>query len=176
MKVNPKIIEKLKVSNVHIDDSLLYLISLFYKLDVTYIPDNIKLKVNSLNIYSIDSKRRITWNIPIFEEQLANFEWVKSFRNAFKKKNVERAGSLVTCVERFKEYFANNPHIRVDDVKGATKMYLNQADPAYIMKSQNFIFMGTKNQRTSELDNWVEIYRETIKTASGRSDSSNLMQ
>lgn len=176
MKVNPKIIEKLRVNNVHVDDSLLYIISLYYKLDVSYIPDDLKRKINSLNIFSIDSKRRITWNIPIFEEQLSNFEWVKSFRDAFKKKNIDRAGSLVTCVERFKEYFANNPHIRVDDVKGATKMYLNQVNPEYVMKSHNFIFMGTKNKRTSELENWVENYRETIKIASGRSDSSNLMQ
>lgn len=176
MKVNTKIIDTLRVNNISVDDALLYLISLYYKLDVSYIPNNLKLKVNSLNICSIDSKRRITWNIPIFEEQLENFEWVKNFRDAFKKKNIERAGSLITCVERFKEYFANNPHIRVDDVKGATKLYLNQTDPNYIMKSQNFIFMGTKNKRTSELDNWVERFKETIKIASGRKDSSNTMQ
>lgn len=177
MKVNPKVLEKLKSHNIYIEDGLLYLISIYYKLEASYIPSNLKLKVNSTNIFTVDSKKRVTWNIPIFEEQLSNFEWVKHFRDAFKKRNKERAGSLVTCVERFKEYFANNPHIRVDDVKGATKLYLNSVkDPEYIMKAQNFIFVGTKNKRVSELDNWIQIYKEAEKTATKRSGLSNTMK
>lgn len=177
MKINTEIVQKLKDYNIAIDDGILYLMSLYFKLDASYIPNNIKLKMNATNIFTVDSKRRITWNIPIFEEQLNNFEWVKSFRNAFKKKNPDRVGSLVTCVERFKEYFAMNPHIRVDDVKGATMMYIKSVnDPQYLMKSHNFIFMGTKNKRVSELDNWIERYKEATKVAQGRSGISNTMK
>ncbi len=176
MKINREVIEKLRNNGIEIDEGLTFLLSLYHDLKPSYIPNSIKSKVLTTNIISF-TEGSINWEIPLFGEVVTHFEWVKEYRDSFKKINPERAGNLTTCTSRFKKYFAENPHIRVEDVRDAVNMYFRSVrDPQYLMKSHNFIYMGQAANRTSELEVWVERALE-VKTAEvGRGSLSNTMK
>lgn len=176
MKINSEVIKILKSNNISLDDGLTFLISLYYDLKPTFIPTVLKAQILSCGV--ITSKEgEVFWTIPLFEETIAHFEWVKEYREAFKKINPERAGNLNTCISRFKKYFAENPEVRVEDVKDAVNMYFRSIrDPQYLMKSHNFIFMGQAANRTSELEVWVERAMEIKKSEVGRGSLSNTMK
>ena len=176
MKVNDEIIKTLKNNNISLDDGLTYLISLYYDLKPTFIPEVLKSQILVSGIIS-PKEGEVYWKIPLFEETISHFEWVKEYREAFKRINPERAGNLNTCISRFKKYFAENPEVRVEDVKDAVNMYFRSVrDPQYLMKSHNFIFMGQAANRTSELEVWVERVMEVRKSETGRQSLSNTMK
>lgn len=176
MKVNSEIIKTLKDNNISLDDGLTYLLSLYYDLKPTFIPTVLRSQILSSGIIA-PKEGDIFWKIPLFEETVNHFEWVKEYREAFKKINPERAGNLNTCIARFKKYFAENPEVRVEDVKDAVNMYFRSIrDPQYLMKSHNFIYMGQAANRTSELEVWVERVFEARSAETGRESLSNTMK
>ena len=176
MKINREIIEKLKNSGISVDEGLTFLLSLYHDLKPSYIPNIIKSQVLATNIISF-TEEDITWEIPLFGDLVTHFEWVKEYRDSFKNINPDRAGNLRTCTSRFKKYFAENPHVRVEDVKDAVNMYFRSVrDPQYLMKSHNFIYMGQAANRTRELEVWVERVLETRQNEKGRASLSNTMK
>jgi len=119
-----------------------------------------KLYVTGIVVRNLDNT--LTWKQPLFDKQEVNFAWVEDFRNTFKKINPERAGTLSTCIQRMKRFFYENPHVRVDEVKGATLMYQRTVTaPQYLITSHKFIFEGAGVSRNSPLEEWVEKYRES---------------
>ena len=144
--INSEIREILKENDIRYDDGLSYLLSLYFGCVATFIPDIFKLRMLTTNIFEFNEKQGLVWNIPLFEEQLTNFEWVVEFRDAFKQINPERAGDLNTCILRFKRFFAKYPQYRVEDIKEAVNAYFRSvSSPKYLMKSQKFIFEGHIN-------------------------------
>ena len=176
MKINREIIEILRRNKIAEDDGLTFLLSLYHDLKPTYIPNILKSKILASGILS-PKDGQIFWNKPLFGEVVTHFEWVKEYRDSFKNINPERAGNLKTCVSRFQKYFAENPHIRVEDVKNAVNMYFRSVrDPQYLMKSHNFIYMGQAANRTSELEVWVERVMDIKESEVGRASLSNTMK
>lgn len=174
--INSRIKEILKSHNISYEDGMTYLLSIFHDCIPSYIPSLLVKKMNLTKIFEFDTKGVVTWLVPLFEEQLTKFEWVKDYRDAFKKVNPERAGTLSTCVARFKKFFAENPEVRVDEVREAVFRYINSTSPAYIMKSHNFIFMGRGAEKTSELEVWIERVKEDREEVLNRKSNTNTLQ
>ena len=173
--INSEIKEILRENDILIVDGLSYLLSLYYDCISSFTPDILKLKMLTTNIFEISEKQGVIWRVPLFEEQLTNFEWVTEFRDAFKHINPERAGDLNTCVLRFKRFFAKYPQYRVEDIKEATNAYFKSvSSPKYLMKSHKFIFEGQINAGSSELLTWLERIKEN--TSEGRTSLSNTMR
>ena len=177
MVVNSRILQIFTQYGINHEDGLTYLLTLYYNLKPSYIPDLLKRKVLASKIIELDSKQGTIWNVPLFEEQLTNFEWVKDYREVFKKANPDRAGSLKTCIARFKRFFAENPDVRLDEVKGAVNMYFKSLkNPEYVITSHYFIYKGKGVDEVSELQTWIERFREAQHIASARISNSNTMQ
>jgi len=174
--MNTEVIEILKKNNISVDDGLTYLLSLHYNLNPTFIPNVLKAQILASGIVS-PKDGVLIWNVSLFEENITHFEWVKEYRDAFKRINPERAGNLNTCVERFKRFFAANPQVRVEDVRDAVNMYFRSLQsPKYLMKSHNFIYMDKGTYKTSELEVWLERLAEIKESEKGRSSLSNTMK
>jgi len=174
--MNEEIIRILKENGISVDDGLTYLLSLHYGLKPTFIPDILKTQILISGII-IPKDTGIEWKIPLFSDMITHFEWVKEYRDAFKKINPERSGNLKTCVARFRKFFADNPEVRVEDVKDAVNLYFRSLkNPQYLMKSHNFIFMGQGTSKTSELEVWLERVYEIRSSEEDRTSLSNTMK
>ena len=120
--------------------------------------------------------------IPVFKEQEQEvnskdkFEWVSNFRDLFKKVNIDRWGTLTTCKERMKKFFSENPEVRIDEVMGATELYLKNTDRNFIMKSHKFIYDGFGSSKNSTLEEWIEKYREILNTNETSKDITDKIQ
>lgn len=158
MEINSEIKRKLNQSSLPNKTSgLAYLIALYFKChNATCFSEKLKAEVSSLGIFALN-QTGIEWKIPLFKGQEANFEWVKDYRDKFKSANKARAGDLRACVSRMKDFFAQNPHVRVEHVMKATDNYLaSVSDPNYICTSHYFIVKGKGIDRTSLLEAFIE--------------------
>lgn len=172
---NSEIREILGETSIKYDDGMSFLLSLYYGINPTYMPDNLKLRMLNLGIFEISDKEGVIWKVPLFEEQVKGFEWVVEYRDAFKRLNPDRAGDLNSCITRFKRFLAKYPEYRVEDIKDAVNAYFRSVtNSKYLMKSHKFIFEGHINTGSSELLTWLERIKEN--SSDGRSSSSNTMQ
>lgn len=179
MKINSKLKSLLAEFNIPYEDGLAYLLCVYYKLNPSYIPDVLIKKILFSKVFEIQANGDIVWHIPLYEgHEIGKFEWVKEFRALFAKANKTRSGTLSTCVNRMKTFFAENPDIRKEEVMGATELYLkNVSSPEYVMKSHKFIFDGAGVNRNSTLELWVEIYRErNLLTGEKREGHRSVME
>lgn len=177
MVINPKIKDSLESFKIDYQEGLLCLLGIYYKAIPSFIPEALLAKVFASGIVILELDKTYTWKVPLFQDQETNFAWVNDYRAAFKKINSDRAGSLSTCIIRMKKFFADNPHIRIDDVKGATKMYLASVkDPQYLITSHKFIYDGAGATRNSHLEEWIEKYKELQGINLDRRSESKTMQ
>lgn len=175
MQINPEILEYLTEYKFQKDDAICYLISLYYGYKPTYIPDDFKVRLNTLKIYEED-KGTLKWNIPLFEGQQTAFEWVKTeFVPLFKEANPLKGGHVREATTRLKKLFAKNPDIRKDDIIGATKMYIKNTDSRYVMFPHYFITKGDGADRTETIMSWIEKYQLSLEIIA-KSSVTNTMQ
>lgn len=176
MKINEDIIEMIQELNLNKDDVICYLITLYYGYNPSYIPDVLKIKLNTLKIYEV-RKNILYWNIPLFKDQITAFDWVKTeYCDLFKKHNPERAGNVKESIIRLQKLFAKNPDIRKDDVINATKMYLLNTDYKFIRFPHYFIEKGIGTDKTYDLLEWIEKYKLIKEQEQGRNTVTNTMQ
>lgn len=174
--INDEILEILSEFKIQRDDGICYLISLFYSYKPNYIPDILKQKMNTTGIYTED-KGSIKWNIPLFEGQQTAFDWVKTeYVQMFKDANELKGGNVREATTLLKQLFAKNPVIRKDDIIGATRMYLLNTDPKYIMFPHYFIQKGRGADKTETIQTWLEKYELAKNQEQGRSAITNTMQ
>ena len=174
MKINEEVKGILREFNISVDDGLSYLLCVYYDTVPSYVPDILVQKLNRTRIYEEESGS-IKWNIPLFEDQITGFEWVKDWVNEFGNINKERKGNERTCIARMKKFFTENPDIRKDEVIGATQMYFyNLNDPQYLMTSHYFISKGKGLEKVSTLKDWIDKYR--LSESQGRSSKSVTMK
>ena len=177
MIINERVKEILSDYKINQNDGLTYLIALYYGYEASYVPDLLKKKIFLTKIIEMDVNSVITWKIPLFYEQETNYEWVEGYRDTFKKINKDRAGSLKTCVARFKRFFRDNPGVTLDEIKGAVNMYLKTVtNPDYLITSHYFIYKDKGADEISHLQIWLERYRENQGVSVGRNSKSNTMQ
>lgn len=175
MTVNNKVKEVLQEFNISLEDGISYLIILYYGLNPSYIPPILIKKINMTKIYEEDNGT-IKWNVPLFEEQITGFEWVKEWMEGFESRNTNRKGNLKLCIARMKKFFVENPDVRKDDVMYATQMYFdNTNNYEYLTTSHYFISKGKGLEKISMLKDWVDKYR-IATNQQGRNSSSNTMK
>jgi hypothetical protein len=159
MKLNPEITKLLKEASVDLNEGTLYLLSMFHELDSDCISDKTIRIVNNIGIVERDYKTNtLLWHVPLYEGQNVDsvWDWVNQYRELFATKNKERAGSKKTCVLRMKLFFAENPHVRKEDVLEATTLYLRTVEPQFVKTAERFIYDGQGNYKTSMMNNWIE--------------------
>lgn len=159
MKLNPEIQKLLVEANIDLDESILYLLSLFHNLDSDCISEKTIRIVNNIGIVERDYKTNtLLWHVPLYDGQNTDsvWDWVNEYRDLFAAKNKERSGSKKTCVMRMKLFFSENPHVRKEDVLEATALYLRTVEPQFVKTAERFIYDGQGNYKTSMLSNWIE--------------------
>lgn len=180
MTINSEVKSILTAYNIPVNDGLSYLISVYFDTKPSYTPDIIVQKVTRTGIVSLDDKTKtLQWNIPLFDEQLTNFEWVGTqWVTMFEKANKDRKGGVKECTARMKKFFATNPDVRKDEVIGATEMYIKSVlNVNYLTTSHYFISKGSGADRTCQLFQWIEKYREAGTGGfTGRSSHNNTMR
>lgn len=161
MEINNEILEIFQEFKIQKDNGICYLLSLYYGYKPDYIPDNFKQKMNTTGIYT-EEKGSIKWNIPLFEGQQTAFDWVKTeYVTLFKEANDAKGGHVREATTLIKQVFAKNPSIRKDDILGATRLYIQNTDPRFIMLPHYFIQKGKGGEKTQTLLTWLDKYEES---------------
>jgi hypothetical protein len=175
MEINDEILEILSELKIQKDNGICYLLSLFYGYKPEFIPDTFKQRMNITGIYE-EERGSIKWNVPLFEGQQTAFEWVKDYCQLFKDANPARTGHVREATTLLKKLFATNPEIRKDDIIGATKMYIRNTDPKYIMMPHYFIQKGIGASKTTTIIDWIEKFKIADEQEKGRESITNTMQ
>jgi hypothetical protein len=141
LEVNSEIMKKLRENKINIQDGISFLLCLYYSIKPSYIPTNLEKKVLCSGIVSKEyGSGTIDWVVPLFNESIVNFEWIKGWMDLFKNVNPERRGVKADVLKRMKDFFMNNPTVTVKDVQEATKLYLSTvSEPKFCKKSHKFI-------------------------------------
>jgi len=158
--INEEIYEIFKEFKIYKDDGILALLSLYYNLNSNLIPNELKQKLNTTGIYTLDKYGVLQWKVQLFEGQQTAFEWVKlEYCSLFKEANPNKGGKIKEATTLMKKFFSLNPEVRKDDVLGATRMYLRATNPEYIRFPNYFIQKGIGADKTSDLTDWLEKYK-----------------
>lgn len=161
MKINEEILDVFQDFSIRKDDGICYLLCVYHGIKPTYIPKEFKIKMNTTKIV-VDKEGTLHWNIPLFEGQNTNFQWVvDEYIPLFKAKNPKKGTYRRECLARMKKFFADYPEVRKEDVIGAVRLYLEDTDPRFIRKPHFFICKGKGADKIEELVEWVEIYRDS---------------
>lgn len=177
MLINPEIAIVLRTFNINKEDGIAYLLAIYYDVRPSYTPILLVEKMNRTRILVLDDKSKtLEWNVPLFEEQVTGFEWVKDWMEEFGNINKDRKGTYKSVAARMKTFFVNNPSIRQDDVMEATRMYLRTVKQSvYLKTSHKFIYEGQGVEKISLLLDWVTRYKEMTASEYGRNDFTNTM-
>lgn len=165
MEINRQIAEILKEENIPIKAGTLVLLGIYFDLDVDKVcPEEIVKAINTTKIVERDYRLGIVkWNIPLFQGQETTWQWVKDYNEAFARINPSRKDNIADVTKRMIDFFRRYPQYRMEDVKKATRAYLQTVqDPQYLKRSAKFIREGTGATSVSLLLNWCE--RVTDKT------------
>lgn len=172
MKINETIKDTLKDYKIDPKEGIPFLLGVYYGFIPSYIPIELHRKVMATNIVK-GSLNDLTWNIPLFEEQMTGYTWVKDYVAIFKKINPSVPGTVTESTRRFKRFFAVNPHYTVEDVKGAVNLYIKSLnDPNYISWPHYFI----NKDGNSLLEAWLETYMESKDVSTQRTSKTKTMQ
>lgn len=155
MKFNPSITEILREFKINKDQGLLFLLGIYYELDVdTICPEEVVKSMALTKIVEKDyEKNTIQWNIPLFDGQETNWNWVVEWNNRWKA-NPERKASNPDVLKRMKNFFATYPEYRKEDVIKATDAYFARTTAQYLKNSAAFIFDGAGAMKKSILAGW----------------------
>ncbi len=176
MEINEEILEIFKEFRILPADGICYLISLFHGYSPTYIPDEIKMKVNLTGIIA-EVNKNLHWNVPLYNNQETNFSWVnKEYVSLFENANPDKKGNWREATTRLKKLFAKYPEIRKQDVIGATKLYLDNTNPKYIRLSHFFIEKGAGASKTQDILEWIDRYNEENIPVQGNTSITRKLQ
>jgi|SRR6187455_1340877 len=173
MEINPLIPQLLQQYNINVDEGLLVLLGIYFKLDVDNIlPEEAVKAVAITKIVERDyTLKTITWNIPLIkgEETVSSWNWVIDWIKPFEVMNKDRAGSWRDCISRMQKFFRKYPEYRITDVYEARNLYIrNVRSPQYLMYSHKFIFDGIGAMEKSTLLQYCE---QVAKNRKGRGET-----
>ena len=188
MEINKDLISILKSKGIHVDNAVCCLIALYHGYQPTYLPHSLIKEIKAAGIIVIITKTvveknikkttmaGVDWKIPLYEKGQAAFDWVKDeYVPLFKEANPKKGGYVPQANTRMKKLFANNPDIRKDEVIGATKLYLRQTDSNFIRFPHYFIAKGTGTDKTEDILDWVQRYREALAPMDRGTDNVTTM-
>lgn len=172
MKINPQIREIFLQNNVDYDEGILYLLSIYFNLNISLEKFEQTIKqVNFTKIVDRDYSEityKVVWHVPLFESSATDtlWDWVIEYRNMFKNIRPDRAGTINNCLSRMKNFFATHPSVRKEDVLEATKAYISTVkDPAFLISAHYFIKKDRGNNEASKLEEFLEIIEDQKKNA-----------
>jgi len=167
--INPQIIDICKEHNL--DSEVIVLVLLAHYFNV--IPNSFKTtyeeEIKALYFLGIvtpneDFSSITNWNIPLFNDEAIADEWswvISEYRVLFTKRRSDAGGTIASCVDKMKKFFAENPSVRKDDIIEAAKLYIKQtSDPKFLQKASYFI---NKNKTESRLSEYLEILKAKEK-------------
>lgn len=171
---NKKVIQIIEKYGFDVHNILIYLVSLHFNLKPSCIPDSIKIQTNITGIIKRDyNKGVVIWTMPLFNSQLQilpdsdeRWEWVNTdYRKLFRDISITKGGDKESCIKKIKQFFAENPDVRKEDILMATNRYIAQfADgtnnPVYMVKANYFISKILKGVQQSLLSEYLEIVKE----------------
>lgn len=164
MEINEEILTILSECKIDKNDGVCYLFSLHHGYTPSYIPDRLKREVNMSGIVE-NNNQSIEWKIPFYKGGENNFDWVKTeYVTLFSLKNPKKGGKVREATARMKKLFASNPEIRKDEVLIATGKYLRETNRDFIRLPHYFIEKGVGANKVSDLLDWIDKYREYLKT------------
>lgn len=157
MQINDEIYEVLKEFKIPKNEGILALLAIYYKLDPeNTIPEETIKAINLTKIVEkVHSNGMIKWNMPLFQGQQTEWEWVSKF-NEMWNRNKERKAAHPDVLKRMMEWFKKYPEYRAADVKKATEAYHKVTSPEYLKNSAAFIFDGAGAAKKSILLQWCE--------------------
>lgn len=160
MEINPEIISILKEHRINKDEGLLFLLGVYFKLDVDRICSENLIKIMNLTkIVERDyaSKANLKWNVSLFSGQDTNWDWVATKYNEMWNINRARKDNSSDVTKRMQEWFKKYPQYRKQDVQAATTAYFKSVkDVQYLKSSAKFIFEGIGAAKISHLLTWCE--------------------
>lgn len=172
MEINKEIKNILKEYEIDKDAGLLVLLGIYFGVDIdTVCPEEVVKAINVTKIVERDYRlNKIVWNIPLFQNQVTAWDWVKGYNDAFGKINPSRKDSLVDVTKRMMDFFSKYPQYREQDVKNAVAAYFRTiTDPQYLKSSAKFIFDGRGVEKKSLLLAWCEkVTNKEINTNNGQ--------
>jgi len=174
--INREVIEKLKSYGINVDNALTYLLSLYYNLKPDYIPELVIKQVNTTGILIRNYKKGIVeWTIPLFSDKpmpehlVSKWDWViTEYRKMFMDIDPKKGGDRKSCIVKMKQFFAENPEVRKDDILEATKLYLNPfafgyEDTTYMQQANYFISKMTKAHGTTSYESRLSEHIELLQ-------------
>lgn len=138
LNFNTDVVQLLKDNDINVNDGKLILIALYFNLKPTFVPDDLKHKIFKLGLFTYDKyKKEIKWKFDIFNQ--SEIDWLEEYRNLFKNVNKERKGDKKTVNNKLKKFMINYPTVTKEQIINATKLYLREQNPTYVMDSGYFI-------------------------------------
>lgn len=160
--LNPQIKLVLQENKINVSLGTLALLGIYHKLDIeTICPEEVIKAINLTKIverdYDSTGVNAIKWNLPLYDNEEHNFAWVEDWYKPFGKKNPARRGTYQDCTKRMKEFFAQFPQYRINDVYEARDEYFKTvADPQFLKLPEKFIFEGQGTSKKSMLLQWCQ--------------------
>lgn len=174
MELNPEVFEILKANNIGKSAGTLFLLAVYYKLDTEELglSEEVIKSINLTKIVERDYENKIIkWNIPLFQGQQTEWDWVKERYNEKWRVNPNRKDSNPDVLKRMQDFFAKYPQYRIEDIMQATNNYFaSMRDPQYLKSSAKFIFDGMGTMKKSMLLSWCE----KLNIAVGNSQDENM--
>lgn len=179
--INSKIIEHIATSDSEVAtvDMIGYLICIYHNIYPTYLPlPEIESEAVRIGLIKTENQKA-SFLIPLYtadknEELEEKWKWIiKEYIPLFKE--VDKSSSPKEVVPRMKKLFYENPDIRVDEIIGASKMYIRNTNNKYIREARYFIYKGVGTDKVSDLLTWIEKYRiATTSNTEGRAISRTM--
>ena len=160
LNFNTDVVQLLKDNDINVNDGKLILIALYFNLRPTFVPDDLKYKISKLGLFTYDkSKKEIKWKFDIFNQ--SEIDWLDEYRDLFKNVNKERKGDKKTVNNKLKKFMINYPTVTKEQIINATKLYLREQNPTYVMDSGYFI---EKNGNSKILEYLNRLNKEEVTT------------
>ena len=138
LNFNSDVVQLLKDNKINVNDGKLVLIALYFNLKPTFVPDDLKHKIFNLGLFTYDkSKKEIKWKFDLFNT--GEIDWLDEYRNLFIVVNKSRGGGKQTVLNKLKKFMINYPTVTKEQIINATKLYLREQNPTYVMDSGYFI-------------------------------------
>lgn len=176
--INEKITQIVNKSGFNKGDILVYLLSLYFNLEPTYINEQVKEETNRLGIINRDYKNGVVhWVIPLFDKMTDaqiidtedNWLWVQDYRKLFINLRKDGGGDKPGTIKKMRKFFSENPEVRKDDIMNAANMYLldfasGKNDPHFMQRADYFISKQVHNIGGSSIESRLLQYLEIVKT------------
>jgi hypothetical protein len=170
MTINEAVRKHLAKYKIPEHQGILYLLAVYFELDAeSIVPEEVWKQVAFSKIIEREyiSKKTI-WNIQLFNEiKTTDMRWVINWRQIFGELKESAAGDPTACMANMEKFIKNHPDITIDEIVGATKLYVSEFNATnldYLQTAHYFIYKFTPQKTSvSRLLQYVDLYRKNVE-------------